>query len=116
MARERIALAQRLRSDLLHMVGNQTLVLLRTIVQRVLVVRGRTRRELVTKLPEEITRQALRLQCSLLPRLLDLALVRGRAVLFEQARLVRGLAGGAVDLDPQVAPLVGGAPYIKTVH
>ena len=95
-----------------HVIRDQTLKLIRSIVDRVAVVRRLTRAERVAILPVQIARHGRRVQRRLLPRLLQTAVVRRDTILLEQTRLSGRLARRSVRADPAVAPWVGNAPYI----
>ena len=95
------------------MICDQTLVIARPVVDSIPIIRRLARAQIITILPEKICADARRVEGRLLPRALHAAVVRGDAVFFQKAGLAGRFACRAVCADPPVAPVVGGAPFIR---
>lgn len=101
-----------LRIDSLNVVSDHAVPVAHLVVYSVAILRCflASARESVTVLPEKISGNACGVQSSLLPRVLNGAVVVA-AVLLKQTGLARGRTCGTVGGNPKVTPRVRLAPW-----
>lgn len=96
--------------DSRNMVSHETLELIGSVVESVAIIWRLSTAQLISVLPVEVRWNGRRVECRVLPGLLNGTMVRGHSILLEHARLSSSLACCPVRGDPAVAPVVRGSP------